>query len=248
MTAQLISAADGSHLWSQRYDRELADVFAVQDEIAQAIAAALKVTLDLPSTGHTPSLPAYEALLRGRQQLFKFTPESWRRAKEYLERACEQDGSYTEPLATLGLGYLLHEANGLESFLVVAPRIRALAERALSIEPSEPDPRFLLGSVAAAHDYDWAESLSQFRASFAGPTVSADARWAYTSLYLQPLRYHRESVAEMRLAVEQDPLNISWRAILASHLVHGDRYDEGLKEDPRRHSSSTPLITPRALF
>jgi tetratricopeptide (TPR) repeat protein len=133
-------------------------------------------------------------------------------------------------LATLGVGYLLAEANGLENLRVAAPRIRSLAERALMLEPSDSGPRFLLGSVAAAHDYDWAESLRQFRASYAAPAVSADARWAFASLYLQPLGHHRESVAEMRAAVEQDPMNVSFRAILASHLVHARRYDEAVDE------------------
>jgi tetratricopeptide (TPR) repeat protein len=193
VTAQLITAADGTHVWSQRYDRELADVFAVQDEIAQAIAAALKVKLVLRTAGHTPGLPAYEALLRGRYHLFKFTPDSWQRAKACFEQAIELDPLYAQPLATLGVGYLLAEANGFENLRIAAPRIRALAERALALEPSEPEPRFLLGSVAAAHDYDWAESLRQFRAAYATATVSADARWAYASLYLQPLGRNNES-------------------------------------------------------
>jgi TolB-like protein len=66
VTAQLITAADGTHLWSQRYDRELADIFDVQDEIAQAIATALKMKLALREAVHTPDLGAYEELLRGR--------------------------------------------------------------------------------------------------------------------------------------------------------------------------------------
>jgi eukaryotic-like serine/threonine-protein kinase len=230
VTVQLITAADGSHLWSQRYDRELADVFDVQDDIARAIATALKVTLALRPPSHTPDLAAYEELLRGRYHLFKFTPESWQRAKVCLERASELDPVYAQPLATLGVGYLLAEANGLENLRVAAPRIRALAERALTLDPSEPGPRFLLGSVAAAHDYQWEESLRQFRESYTAPTVSPDARWAFASLYLQPLGRHDESVAEMKLAVEQDPLNASFRAILASHLVHASRYDEALDE------------------
>ncbi|HEY9466985.1 MAG TPA: tetratricopeptide repeat protein, partial [Vicinamibacterales bacterium] len=69
-----------------------------------------------------------------------------------------------------------------------------------------------------------------FRASYRAPAVSADQRWAYASLYLQPLGHHEESVAEMKLAVEQDPLNVSFRAITASHLVHGSRYDEAIDE------------------
>jgi serine/threonine-protein kinase len=208
VTAQLIAAADGTHIWSQRYDRELADVFDVQDDIAQAIATALKVTLALRGPGHTPDLAAYEELLRGRYHLFKFTPEGWQRAKACLERASELDPVYAQPCATLGVGYLLAEANGFEQLRVAAPRIRALAERALALEPSEPGPRFLLGSVAAAHDYEWAEALRQFRASYAAPTISADARWAYASLYLQPLGRHQESVAEKTVGVDQEPMNV----------------------------------------
>jgi serine/threonine-protein kinase len=230
VTAQLVTAADGTHLWSQRYDREMADVFDVQDEIAQAIAGALQVKLDLRSAGHTPSLPAYDAYLRGRHHLFKFTPDSWARAKECFEEAIRLDAMWAQPLATLGVGYLLAQANGLEDLRVAAPRIRAAAEKALALDPSDPGPRFLLGSIAAAHDYDWAEALRQFRASFAVQMVSPDARWAYASLYLQPLGRCRESAAEMRLVVEQDPLNVSYRAILASHLVHASQYDDAIDE------------------
>jgi tetratricopeptide (TPR) repeat protein len=186
--------------------------------------------LALREAGHTPDLAAYEELLRGRYHLFKFTPDSWQRAKECFEHASELDPTYAQPCATLGVGYLVAEANGFENLRVAAPRIRALAERALALDPSDPGPRFLLGSVAAAHDYDWAESLRQFRASYAAPAVSADQRWAYASLYLQPLGHHDESVAEMKLAVEQDPLNVSFRAITGSHLVHASRYDEAIDE------------------
>jgi serine/threonine-protein kinase len=249
VTAQLIAAADGSHLWSQRYDRELADVFDVQDEIAQAIADALKVKLALRSTRHTPTLPAHDALLRGRHHLFTQTQDSWQRAKACFDQAIELDPLYAQPLVTLGLGYVLAEVNAQEDLRATAPRIRTLAEKALTLDSSEPGPRFLLGSVAAAHDYDWAESLRQFRASFAAPTVSADAHWAYASLYLQPLGRHRESVAEMRLAVEQDPLNVSWRAVTASHLVHAGMYDEAIAEvqkaidmDPRNSAARFILV------
>jgi serine/threonine-protein kinase len=249
VTAQLITAADGTHLWSQRYDRELADIFDVQDDIAQAIANALKVTLALRPTRHTPTLPAHDAFLRGRHHLFTTTPEGWQRAKACFDQAIELDPLYTQPLVNLGLGHLLAGVSNYEHLRQAAPRIRTLAERALTLDPSDPGPRFLLGSVAAAHDYDWAESLRQFQASFAAPVVSADARWAYASLYLQPLGRHRESVAQMRLAVEQDPLNVAWRAVTASHLVHAGMRDEAIAEvqkaidmDPRHSTARFILV------
>ena len=94
VTAQLISAADGTHMWSERYDRSMADVFAIQDEIAQAIVKALQMKMAAkaaPRRAHTPPLPAYEALLRGRHLLFKFTPDAWSRAKDWLDRAIALD-------------------------------------------------------------------------------------------------------------------------------------------------------------
>src|SRR5436309_12602511 len=79
VTAQLIAACDGSHLWSERYDRELADVFAVQDEIAAAIAEALQTKLSPQFAGqprYTPEIPAYEALLKARYYHCKLTPKA----------------------------------------------------------------------------------------------------------------------------------------------------------------------------
>ncbi len=223
VTAQLITAADGTHLWSQRYDREIADVFAIQDEIAQAIAGSLEVKLGVGTVGyhhHKPNLPAYEAFLRGRHHLFKFNPESWQRAKERFQEAVEFDPEYAQPHADLGYGYLQAGAGGIEDLRALAPLIRAEAQRALKINPTEPEPRFLLGSVAAAHDYNWDEAGRQFQAALARPGASAEAHWAYASLYLQPLGIFREAVDEMDLAVEQDPLNVHWRAVRSSHLVH----------------------------
>ena len=87
VAAQLIVAADGSQAWSDRYDRSMVDVFAMQDEIATAITIALKGRLAASAVAggrarlRTPTVPAYEALLRGRHHLFKITPESWQRAR-----------------------------------------------------------------------------------------------------------------------------------------------------------------------
>ncbi|HUJ21361.1 MAG TPA: protein kinase, partial [Bryobacteraceae bacterium] len=233
VTAQLITAADGSHMWSQRYDREIADVFVVQDEIAQAITSSLEVKLGAQAASrhaYTPSVPAYEAFLRGRHHLFKFTPESWKRAEGCLKQAIALDPRYAQPHAMLGYGYLEAEAGGIKDLRTVAPLIRAEAQKALEIDPGEPGPRFLLGSVAAAHDYGWDEASRQFQAAMATSGVSPEGHWAYASLYLQPLGRFQEAVAEMQSAVEQDPLNAHWRAVLSSHLVHAGMHDQAVEE------------------
>ena len=157
-TAQLIAATDGSHLWSERYDRELADIFAIQDEIAGAIAAALPNRLAPKAAArrrHSPSVSAHEAFLRGRHHLIRFTPESWGQAQPQLERAIALDSSYAEAHSELGTAYLLTATNGIRRLPDVAPLIRAEAQRALALDAEETSPHYLLASVAAANDYEW---------------------------------------------------------------------------------------------
>ena len=162
VTAQLITAADGSPLWSDRFDRSMVDVFAVQDEIAGAMTMALKgrLTAAAAARAHTPALPAYEAFLKGRHFLFKFTPDAWRRARAHFEEAIALDPLYADPHADLGLGYLISGMHGLQPMLEVAPLARKEAERALELNPANPQPRVLLGAIALAHDYDWPAAIA----------------------------------------------------------------------------------------
>ena len=97
MTTQLVNAADGYRLWGEHYDREMTDVFAVQDEIAAAIAEVLQLKLVGKPAGaqrHQPTLPAYEAFLRARHALMKIAPASAARAQQLLEEAMALDTQY----------------------------------------------------------------------------------------------------------------------------------------------------------
>jgi serine/threonine-protein kinase len=232
VTAQLINAEDGYHLWSERYDRELTDVFAIQDEIAQAIAGALQLKL-VSKPRHTPDFPAYEALLKARHHARTYLPEAHARAKEYCEQAIALDPEYAAPHALLGFNYLFATTHTRRPMPEVASLVRREAQKALALDPSETDPHFLLGSVAAVSDYDWPEAARQFRSAMASPSVPAEARWAYAALYLGVFGRFDESVAEMRRAVEQDPLNVNWRGVLMGHLVCAGKYEEALQEGPK---------------
>ncbi len=230
VTAQLISAEDGCHLWSERYDRELTDVFAIQDDIAQAIARALQLKLIAKADRHTPNVPAYEALLKARHHWRAYLPEAHARAKAYCEQAIALDPAYAAPHALLGFNYLLATTHSGRPMPEVAPLIRWEALRALELDPFETVPHFLLGAVAAVHDYDWTEAVRHFQLAMASPSVPAEAHWAYAALYLSTFGRFEESTAEMRRAVEQDPLSVLWRGILMGHLVCAGRYEEALLE------------------
>jgi serine/threonine-protein kinase len=232
VTAQLIAASDGSHLWSERYDRELVDVFAIQDDISQAIAGALQVTLGTRPTRsrYTPKLPAYEAVLKGRHYMLRTEPTSLARANDCFEQAMAIDPPYAEAHARLGLSHFLSAMLGLRSLRETMPLIRAEAQEALTLDSSDPGPHFLLASVAAAYEYDWKVARELFETGIAGPSTSPEAHWAYASLYLHPLGRHDEAVAHMERAVERDPVNPTWRAVLASHMTAAGRPDDAIRQ------------------
>jgi len=232
VTAQLIAAADGSHLWSQRYDREMADVFAIQDEIAQAITAALKLKLAAKSADvrrHKPSLPAYEAFLKGKHYLFLGTPESLGRAREYLEQAIALDPEFAEPHAELGTHYLVFGIWGARPAGEMMQLARTEALKALALSPGEPRAHGLLGSVAALYDYNWREADEQFRIALAADNVPPEVRLRNCLTRLASGRT-QNIIEEMERVLEQDPLNVLSRSLFAMSLNGVGMYERATVE------------------
>ena len=229
ITAQLISAKDGTHLWSERYDRELTDVFAIQDDIASAIAAALEVTL-AGTPAYKPDPRAYDALQRGRYHRQRLVGAPLLSARECFKQAIALDGKYAAPHAELALTQLLLSINGEGAFKDIADAAGAEARRALDLDPSETNPHAVLGAIAAARDYNWTLAAEHFDKAVNGSSMSADARWAHACLYLLPLGRLHESVDQMQRAVDQDPLNVGWRGVLGSLLNCTEQYDRALEE------------------
>jgi len=247
VTAQLINAEDGYHLWSERYDRELTDIFAIQDDIAQAIAGALQLRLISNPARHSPAFPAYEALLKARHHARTYLPEAHARAEEYCRQAIALDPKYAAPHALLGFLYLMSTTHTGRPMPEVAPLIRDEVRRALELDPFDTDPHYLLGAVAAANDYNWPEAAREFERAMASSSVPAEAHWAY-GLCFQPFGRFEESAAEMRRAVEKDPLSVIWRGVLMAHLVLGGKYEQALQEGFKALDISESEIHPHLAF
>jgi eukaryotic-like serine/threonine-protein kinase len=233
VTAQLIHAADGTHLWSQRYDRELTDVFAVQDEIAAAIAAALQVKLiEKPSTArlYEPNLPAYDAFLKGRHQAYKYTPEGFRGAEAYFQQAIALDPQWADPHSALGYQYFLLGGLGLRPMSEMVLLAGAEARKALELLPSEPMAHVVLGAIAALHDYDWKEAEEQFKLVQASGSTAPEIHDMYSLFYLLPLGRFEEAIEERSKAIAQDPLNSRWRARQAFTFLCADLCELAIPE------------------
>jgi eukaryotic-like serine/threonine-protein kinase len=217
VTAQLITAADGSHLWSERYDRELTDVFAIQDEIAAAIVEALRLKLAATPEKvrrYKPSIPAYEAYLKARYYRGKLTPETMALYGQYLDQAIALDPRF--PLAHVELADASLMRAHFGSFgRDEMPRAREHARKALEIDPALPEAQAVLGIVAGSHDHDWKEAERRFRLAMAEKPVSPLVLQWYGFFYLFSLGRPREAAEQMEKGLADDPLNILSRLCLA---------------------------------
>jgi serine/threonine protein kinase/Tfp pilus assembly protein PilF len=225
VTAQLINAHDGYHLWSQRYDREMADLFDLQDEIAQSIASALHLKLAGTPAQYKPSLPAYEALLKARYCFGTFRPDLLAHAKECYEQAIALDPEFAQAHCEYGNYFWgLALAGALQANLAL-PVIRSLAEKALELDPSLPDGHAMSGIVAVYLEYDWKEAERRFRLAIARDPVSVNVRLYYT-WYLQLVGRPAEAVQQINLGLQADPLNLTLRQNRAVFLAGAGRDEE----------------------
>jgi serine/threonine protein kinase/Tfp pilus assembly protein PilF len=230
VTAQLIKASDGYHLWSERYDREVTDVFAIQDEISHGIVEALKLKLSEQPlrTRRTVDLEAYNLYLRGRHLSGRLNPESVRIAREYFEQALARDPNYA--LAYAGLGYLLfiQAVWGQLSPRTILPEARRALEKALELDASLPEAHAYLGSVLGFYNYDWAGAEREMkRALQLGPAV-AEVHFCYAMHFLQPLGRLGEAAAEFKRAAELDPLSHLAVVGLAENAYRRNEPDEAI--------------------
>ena len=236
VTAQLIEAHDRSHLWSQRYDREMADLFDMQDEIAQAIVSALQVKLSgtpTPFAQYKPNLRAYEALLKARYYFESLRPDLLPRAKECCEQAIALDPKYGLAHCMYGLYFLSMAYAGVLPASQAWSSVRSQAQKALELGPSLPEGHALLGTVAALVDCDWKEAGRRFRLAMARDPVQAVVRLNYALNYLLLTGRSAEAVQQIDLALQEDPLNLFLRSNRANCLAAAGRDEEaadGLRE------------------
>jgi serine/threonine-protein kinase len=228
VTAQLISAEDGAHLFSERYDREMADIFAMQDEIAEAITKALRMKLapqPEPRRQHTPDLRAYEAVLQARHEFYLLSPASMARARQYLEQAIALDPEYARPHGELAIVFSGMGLINIGTAHEVMPLARSAGQKALELDPSQPEALAALASVKAFYDFDWQEAGRLFERCQDSPL----ARHRH-AMYLASMGRAEEALADYERILADDPLNLFFRAHFANFLLICGRVSDSLRE------------------
>jgi eukaryotic-like serine/threonine-protein kinase len=250
--ADLVDVAGGGQLWGEQYNRTRADIFAVQEDIADRILDKLRWRL----TGeerqrvrkrHTEDVEAYQLYLKGRFQWNRRTPDRFRRAIELFHQAIEQDPTYA--LAHSGLA----DCYSLMSFYGALPpkdgyaRARAAAQRALSLDPTLAEAHASMACVRMHHDWDTAAAERDLKDALAlNPRYPTAHQWYAQAFTIQGRQ--EEALSEMRRAQALDPLSFIIGSALAIVLYHARRFEESIREHGKTLELEPDFVLSRALL
>jgi TolB-like protein/Tfp pilus assembly protein PilF len=238
ITAQLINVADGYHLWSERFDRKLEDVFAIQDEITLAIVEKLRVKLlgiekQALVKRHTHNQEAYSYYLKGRHFWNKMNPLAYALAIENFEKAIELDPNCAVAYAGLADAYWWSSFWGNLPPRQTFPKAREAAHKALEINESMGDAHASLASILANYDWDWENAEQEFKRAIELTPGSAYTR-VYYSIFLVLRKRYDEAVIQSKKAQSLDPVSGLCSIHVGHVLYHARRYDEAIEEFQKR--------------
>ena len=220
VTAQLITAADGSHLWSERYDRQMEDIFDVQDEISRAIADQLKVTLGLGVKQATKNVEAYELYLKGRHLAGQRLPVTVRQAMKSYEQAIKLDPEFALAYSGLADCYGILRVYGWISAEEGGPPALAAVSKAVALAPNLWEVIFSRGFYSFYYGRNWRDAGPDFQKAVLCNPQSSIAH-GYMAIFHAMTRHADEAVAHATQACRHDPVSPYIHGLTASsfHLL-----------------------------
>jgi serine/threonine protein kinase/Tfp pilus assembly protein PilF len=237
ISAQLVNARDGYHIWSERYDREIEDVFEIQDEIARTIVNRLKVKLtaaqdEALGKRHTENVEAYELYLRGRHCCDRWNMKGLlEKAIRHYEHALAKDPNYALAYHGLADAYCVPGLWGFLPASEVIPKALAAATRAVELAPELAESRTSLGFVQLLN-WDWEAAESSLLHAIDLNPRHALAH-SFHAWLLSTVDRQREASEAARLGQELDPLSPTTNGIAALVSYHGRQYDQAITECQR---------------
>ncbi|MEO8126005.1 MAG: tetratricopeptide repeat protein [Bryobacteraceae bacterium] len=230
ITAQLVNTKDGHYLWSETYDREMKDVFAIQEEISVAIVKTLsdKLTCQAPMRSSGSNLEAYNLYLKGRFHWNKRTDTGLHRSIQFYSDAIALDQNFAMAYSGLADSYSLLADYGYVHPSVGMPKAKAAAEKALELDPMLGEAETSLGLIRGVYEWRWQEAERHYRRAISlSPGYSTAHHW-FAIDYLCLMGRFAEAVAEMEIACELDPLSPIIREGIGFLAMLDGRHDEAI--------------------
>ena len=241
ITAQLVNVASDSHLWSETYDRDLQDIFAVQDDIAQCVVREMRASLMGGRTvapagadvtgevqeavrGRSSSAEAYRLYMEASFFMYRYNEEDTRKAIEALRGALEVDPGYAMAWALLSWGYFTQEANAWAPIAEGAERAREAARRALALGPDIASSHWAMGAVQMYYDWDWQGAEASVRRAM--QLAPAGSNLILGAKLMQCFGKLDDAEALIQQALALDPLNVETHATSALQSIYTGRLEQ----------------------
>jgi serine/threonine-protein kinase len=226
--AQLVRVRDDFPLWSGKYDRELTDVLAVQDEISRGIVNGLRLKLGQGRRRYETSAEAYDLYLRARALQIQHGLPGFDESIGPLEEATAKDPSFAPAYAGLAAAYAVRSGESRQDIPDEVRKMRAAAEQAIRLDPLLAEAHDALGMLYA-RAARWVESEDSFRRAIELDPNSSAAHNEFAAFLLRPLGRVDEALYQLRIAEKNDPLSSELRSNIAEVLTSAGRYDEAAR-------------------
>jgi TolB-like protein/Tfp pilus assembly protein PilF len=232
ITTQLINVVDGSHIWSDRFDRQIEDIFDIQDEIALTIMEKLRIKLGGEERNKlirhsTENVEAYSFYLKGRYFLDMITEETIKKGLGYFNQAIKNDPSFALAYAGLADHFSWKGVMGFMPLQQAYANAKENAEKALSLDDSLAEAHTSMGLLKFYFEWLWGEAETEFRRAIKLNPGSMQAHYYY-ALYLGLMGRFKESIAEAQQALDLDPLSPVANQYLGAILFTARKYDESI--------------------
>ena len=235
VNVQLVNAMNDTHLWAEIYDRKLTDIFAVESEIAKAIADTLQAKLTGSEQRALAARPtddseAYQLYLQGRFFWNKRTTEGIRKSIDYFNQAITKDPNYALAYAALGQSYVILPAYDGGAPKDCFPQGEIFAKKALALDPGSSEALAVIASAKALYQFDFEGAYRDYEKGVQlHPNDATTHHWFANDVLANLGDYERE-LAEMRRALELDPLSSILHNNTGNAFVHNGRFDEAIAE------------------
>jgi tetratricopeptide (TPR) repeat protein len=235
VSVQLINALTDAHLWADIYDRKLTDIFAVESDIAKTIADTLQAKLSgsektAMSKKPTANPEAYELYLKGRFFWNKRTAADLRKSIEYFNQAIEKDPGYALAYAALAQAWKLLPAFNGGAPQDCFPQAESAARKALALDDTLSDAHAALASLKGLNGFDYAVAIAEYERTLQLNPNDATARQWFANDTLANIGQTEREVAEMKRAVELDPLSLIINSNLGWAYIHAGRLDDAVAQ------------------
>ena len=231
---ELVDVVTGSQIWGAQFDRELGDIFVVQDEISNEISKKLRLKLTRAekkqlTKRHTGSAEAYRLYLKGRHHWNRWTEDGFYKAIEYFRQAVDKDADYALAYAGLADSYILLGWNSYLPPKDAFPKGKVAAELALKLDPDLAEAHTSLAALLWLHEWQWDKAQIEFERSLELSSTYPTANHWYAE-YMMTMGRHTDAMTKIKKSQDLDPLSLIINVAVGWALYHGRRYDEAIEQ------------------